>query len=420
MNVVEKKLAELQPYAKNPRKNDQAVPAVAESIRRFGWKQPLVIDKKGVIIAGHTRYKAAKSLGLKSVPCVVADDLTPEEAKAFRLVDNRVGELAEWDFDLLDGEISGLSGIGFDLGGMGFDFDWDEPETGSAEQDAAGGKEFFDRESRNDKSRQEGNDEYNEFLDKFDVKKTTDDCYTPDNIYNAVAAWVADEYQINAATFVRPFYPGGDYQNFKYPKDCVVVDNPPFSIFAEIVKFYSENGIKFFIFGPALTLCSGSGNGYFCAVCAGANVIYENGANICTSFATNLEGARIRSAPRLYQAITEANKKNLEKQHKQLPKYAYSDYVITAAMLNRFSKYGIEFSVAASESAFIRELDAQKENQKAVFGGGFLLSERKAAEKAAAEKAAEKAAAEKSAIEKNDATVWQLSEREWEIVRSLK
>ena len=86
----------------------------------------------------------------------------------------------------------------------------------------------FDNRRRNDKRHEENNEKYNAFVDKFKPKKTTDDCYTPDNVYNAVADWVADEYGKDRENFVRPFYPGGDYQGYDYPQDCIVVDNPPF------------------------------------------------------------------------------------------------------------------------------------------------------------------------------------------------
>lgn len=114
-------ITELKPYPNNPRKNDHAVDAVAASIREFGFKVPLVIDKDGVIVAGHTRYKAAQKLGLKELPCIVADDLTDDQIKAFRLADNKTAELAEWDFELLDLE---LDDIELDMGEFGFD----EPE----------------------------------------------------------------------------------------------------------------------------------------------------------------------------------------------------------------------------------------------------------------------------------------------------
>lgn len=125
MQVVEKKLADIKPYEKNPRKNDRAVEQVANSIREFGFKVPIVIDKDNIIVCGHTRYKAAKKLGLKAVPCVVADDLTEEQIKAYRLADNKVSELAEWDADLLDEELSGIFDI--DMSDFGFNLDEEEP-----------------------------------------------------------------------------------------------------------------------------------------------------------------------------------------------------------------------------------------------------------------------------------------------------
>ncbi len=111
MDVIERDLTSIRPYENNPRDNEAAVAFVANSIREFGWKQPIVIDKDGVIIAGHTRYKAAQTLGLKSAPCVIADDLTEEQVKAYRLADNKVGEIATWDFDALEAELDEIADI---------------------------------------------------------------------------------------------------------------------------------------------------------------------------------------------------------------------------------------------------------------------------------------------------------------------
>lgn len=119
MNIIEKNIRDLIPYDKNPRNNDGAVEAVAASIKEFGWKVPIVIDAKGVIVAGHTRAKAAERLGLEKVPCIVADDLTEEQVKAFRLADNKTAELAEWDMSLLDEELAGIEEI--DMAQFGFD-----------------------------------------------------------------------------------------------------------------------------------------------------------------------------------------------------------------------------------------------------------------------------------------------------------
>lgn len=111
MNIQLIKLNDVHPYDKNPRKNDKAVDKVAASIKEFGFKVPLVIDKNHTIVTGHTRYRAAKKLGLTEVPCIVADDLTENQINAFRLADNKVSEFAEWDFGLLTDELNALSDI---------------------------------------------------------------------------------------------------------------------------------------------------------------------------------------------------------------------------------------------------------------------------------------------------------------------
>lgn len=125
MNIVEKRLDELQPYENNPRKNDNAVPYVAESIKRYGFKNPIIIDKDGVIVAGHTRYLASIELGLDKVPCIIADDLTEEEIKEFRLVDNKTSEFAGWDFDMLADELQELD---FDAGIFGFELNIEDDD----------------------------------------------------------------------------------------------------------------------------------------------------------------------------------------------------------------------------------------------------------------------------------------------------
>lgn len=136
MTIIDKPLGELTPYENNPRYNDAAVDAVAESIRQFGFKVPIVIDKDGVIIAGHTRLKAALKLGLATAPCVVADDLTPEQAKAFRLADNKTGELADWDLDKLTAELDGIADI--DMTGFGFALDTASLADGDTTQHTQG------------------------------------------------------------------------------------------------------------------------------------------------------------------------------------------------------------------------------------------------------------------------------------------
>lgn len=132
MEIKLVKIAEIKPYDRNPRNNDGAVDAVAASIKEFGWQQPIVVDRDGVIIAGHTRYKAAQKLKCKEVPVVVAENLTDEQVKAYRLADNKTGELAEWDTALLDEELAELAD--FDMSQFGFDTILQE-ESREAEED---------------------------------------------------------------------------------------------------------------------------------------------------------------------------------------------------------------------------------------------------------------------------------------------
>lgn len=127
MQIIEKNIKELIPYEKNPRKNDQSIDKAANSIKEFGFKVPIVVDKNNIIVCGHTRYKAAKKLKLAVVPCVVADYLTEEQIKAYRLADNKVGEDSEWDIDLLGEELDGIFDI--DMSDLGFDLTEEEEET---------------------------------------------------------------------------------------------------------------------------------------------------------------------------------------------------------------------------------------------------------------------------------------------------
>lgn len=121
MNIIYKKLEDLKPYLNNPRFNDDAVEYVKNSISQFGFKVPIIIDQDGEIIAGHTRYKASLELNLKEVPCIIADDLTEEQIKQFRLVDNKVAEKSKWNFELLEEELTELKELGIDMEEYGFE-----------------------------------------------------------------------------------------------------------------------------------------------------------------------------------------------------------------------------------------------------------------------------------------------------------
>ena len=246
-----------------------------------------------------------------------------------------------------------------------------------------------------------GDEEYENFVDKFKPKKTTDDCYTPDNVYEAIAGWVAAEYGLDRSSFVRPFWPGGDYEAFDYPEGCVVVDNPPFSILARIRDFYRLRGIRFFLFAPTLTLFAANRDDVTYIPC-GTKITYANGANINTSFITNLDTCLVRSAPDLYRIVDKVNDENEKSITKTLPKYTYPAHVLTAAAAYQYSHYGVEYRLEKADCVFIRKLDAMsaKGKDSGIFGGAFLLSERAAAERAAA-------------------TVWELSDREKAIVAKL-
>lgn len=262
---------------------------------------------------------------------------------------------------------------------------------------------------------------YEEFVEKFKPKKTTDDCYTPPVVYDAVADWVASEYGVNRDNFVRPFYPGCDYENYSYSKDAIVVDNPPFSILSKIVDFYISKNIPFFLFAPNLTIFSCIRNRDCTALVVDANIIYHNGANVRTSFLTNLEpqNLRIRTAPGLYQVVKKATETIRKETKKQLSKYTYPNYLVQSARINAYSRCGIKFKVPKSESFFVSQLDVQKEKKKAIFGGGFLISERCAAEKERVDRElAEREQRER--VERVERVEhFELSDREKEIIKEL-
>ena len=412
MDIKNIAVKDLIPYEKNTKKHDDVqINNVAESIKQYGFVQPIVIDKNNVVVIGHCRLLAAKKLKMQEVPCVCVDDLTEEQVKALRIVDNKSNE-SPWDFDFLADELADL-----DLSDFDFDFgiDTDAEEETEIVEDEAPEVDELDEQDRIFKERMasgelsDDDEEYQAFLEKFEAKKTTDDCYTPDNIYNAVKKWCVEKYGLQGKKIIRPFYPNGDYQKEDYSGDCVVLDNPPFSIISEICEWYTERGIKFFMFAPTLTLL-GIARGTMKYVACGAGVTYENGANVNTSFVTNLGDKKIIASAELREIVEEVNKENLRKLHKELPKYSYPDEVLTATMLCYMAAHGTSLEIEEKDTYFIRALDSQKESGKGLFGSGFLLSEKATSEKAAAEKAA---------AEKVDTNVWELSDREREIVKSL-
>ena len=410
MKIETRQLADLSLAEYNPRiqlqPEDVEYQNIKRSVETFGYVDPIIINSDGTIIGGHQRYAVLKDLGYTEAQVVVVD-LSKDNEKALNIALNKI--TGSWDEELLAGLLADIDLSEVDVGLTGFSTEEIEELESKIPENP---DDWFQSRERNDTSKQEGNEEYNDFLEKFEAKKTTDDCYTPDSIYEAIAQWVSEEYGLDRDCFVRPFYPGGDYQAHDYAPEDIVVDNPPFSIISQIVKYYTDEGISFFLFAPALTLFSGAASEYCTALPIGVSITYENGANVGTSFLTNLEPPelRFRTCPELYQVVDHANEENLRQWKKELPRYSYPDEVVLATMCNKYSKYGINFQVTKSESKHIRQLDSQVKSDKAMYGSGYLLSERAAAERAAAERAA----AERAAAER-----WTLSDREKEIVRSL-
>lgn len=403
--------------ASNPRTwTDQEVRRLAKSMKQtpeLAEARGCIVvphDGRYVVLGGNLRLAAATELGWRDIMCAILPEDTPvRKLREVVLKDN--SSFGEWDLEALRADWSDAP-----LPEWGVDVTWDasgptpDASVHETEQETIERmqREFQERMAAGEIS--EEDEEYQEFLEKFKLKKTTDDCYTPAPVYDAVARYVEETYGISRAKFVRPFYPGGDYQREKYPADCVVVDNPPFSIMAEILKFYSERGIRFFLFAPTLTLfssSSSSSSSTCTALPCTLAVIYENGASVNTSFLTNLEPRhiRLRSAPKLQAMVQEGIDEFTRTLKKQLPKYSYPPHIITAAWVGALSRLGIEFSVPVEESEGISGLDAQKAAGKAIYGRGYIVSD---AVKAEREKA-----------EREKAERWELSDRELAIIQRL-
>ena len=211
------------------------------------------------------------------------------------------------------------------------------------------------------------NDSYELFVNKFKPKKTTDDCYTPPEIYEAIKSYVVHHYNWEGRRIIRPFYPGSDYEHVDY-SGGVVIDNPPFSIISKIVAFYELHHIDYFLFAPHLTLLGIKKAHSHIGV--GAAITYENGAKVNTSFIAS-KGPLLCSSPELYRIIDTINKKT--KAGKHLPSYDYPPQVMTSSRLAMMSKYGMDFE--REHGVFIRTLESQKPFKKGIYGSGYLIQD---------------------------------------------
>ncbi len=254
--------------------------------------------------------------------------------------------------------------------------------------------------------------DYESFIAKFSATtpKTTDDCYTPPDVYEAVVKYVGEIYNMCGKQILRPFFPDGDYEHDEYPDNGVVIDNPPFSIFSKIVRFYVAKDIPFFLFGPSLTIFQ-TGE-LSTAILVDCSITFHNGAKVPVSFVTNLMPDVIAVAsPRLRKRIMGCPSQL--PRTKALGTYTYPDNVVSVSTLRTISKGEEEFAIRRSEAQIISRLDAHT-----LFGKHLLVS-KAAAAKVAAKVAAAKAAA-KVAAAKAATPPLTLSEREKAIVDSLQ
>ena len=333
----------------------------------------LPLDKGKYLVFCHNLCTtAARKLKWKTLPCVIYFPETDEDREAVlrrTLLDN--GSYGKHDFDALANDWTDLPLL----------------ELGIPAWDTSAPDLNLSTKGR------EGGDGYDAFVDKFKPKLTTDDCYTPKPVYDAVVDWVSETLgPIDRAKIVRPFYPGGDYQHADYPDGCIVLDNPPFSIYTEIVRFYLERGIRFFLFGPHLTLKVKDADVTY--VLCGQGVTYENGAVVNTSFVTNMEAVkdyRIIIPVALYRAIKDADAESRDKV--ELSRYKHPLELWTLPVLSKIAKGDDDYFIRKAEVQEIQNLDQLKAEGKSLYGGGFLFGSAAAREAAAREAAAREAAA---------------------------
>lgn len=359
---------------KNPRTWTQTdIDRTAASILEdpdFLEERPILVvpfGKQFIAFAGNLRHEGCKAAKKATAPCVVHYPETIDDREAVlrrAMKDN--GSFGKFDWDEVANSPVWSK---MKLPEMGIPV-WD-PDAAMNEGLSTKGRE--------------GDEEYDAFVDKFKQKLTTDDCYTPPAVYDAVLAFVQTFTNTEGRKIVRPFFPGGDYEDLsQYPENCIVVDNPPFSLESKIVRFYTEHGIAFFIFAPALSLFTAT-DCDVTYIISDSDIEYENGARVKTGFITNLSpDLRIWCCPELARLVEDAQ----VEEDKTKQGFVYPDNIVTAAILMKLVRRDVELKVRKKSCEPLKHSDSAKEQGRDLFGGGFIMSDSAAAERAAAERAA--------------------------------
>lgn len=391
LSLLEPNDGQVEGLPKNPRKiSADDLERLKNSITKhpdFLALRELVVYPHGgkyVVLGGNMRLRAMRQLKFKEAPCkVVPEGTTVEDLKTFAALDN--GSFGSWDYDALANEWDDLPLVDLGIPAWEPEQDWQKNGLSSEGREGAEG--------------------YDEFVDKFEQKLTTDDCYTPPAVYDIIRDFVDREVApLKGREIVRPFVPGGDYERYNYPENCVVLDNPPFSLYSKIVRFYLEKGIDFFLFGPSLTLFHA--NADVCFVVANVPIKYENGALVSTGFVTNMvPDIRIWVEHTMRDAVIE-----LQDDAASMDSYEIPVEVMTSARLGFIASRGVDLKIKKEQCQYASNLDGMKELGKHLYGSGYLLSAG-AAKQAA--KALEVAAERKPTIK------IELSKREREIVDAL-
>lgn len=404
-NKTEKgNIRQLIPDDKNFNKHSEyGMSLLEKSVGKFGMGRSILVDKNNRIIAGNGITETAGAAGIEDVRFIDTDgteiiavrrndiDLDTPEGREMALADNATNKanlhfdteimdivLPELDINPADWGIKGVEDMGLSTEGI------------------------------------DGGEEYGEFVDKFKPKLTTDDCYTPPEVYKAVKDWVDKNITpLAGREIIRPFKPGGDYQAEEYPAGCIVLDNPPFSISAQILDFYMEHKILFFLFGNALTLLSAKREGLTYIV-TGETIEFENGAKVHIGYFTNLcPEIRVWLAADLAAAIRDA-----QATPPDLPKNKWDIHLQSAALLAKIASR-VNAKIPAKSSTFISTLSDGTQ----VFGGGIILSDTAARKLYAAQRQAEderrKAEAERQKAEDERAVIINLGPKEQALVEML-